>query len=586
MSPLRTLLALLSLATPCLAQFGLTWSRLYENEGTFDEEGRFSAVAVAPDGRVYAAAVSMPFSRPRFLRYGLNGQVLWSRLYGPTTCTYSQVLVGVAGEALFIGERSLNTSAHTLEVASVSPAGSLQWNRSFAIVANATERAVAALDATGNLLLASNSSVATHSRFAAVSPDGTLLFDHLLDLAPQASESVSALELAADGGAFLAGNAGSNGFVARVDTAGQVLWSHTLGGGFLGSVSVRALELASDGTLVSLEQELATTGTARLRWRRFDALGAALGTTELDLASALTLRGFERASDGSLWSVGESAALPARLVVTRFEPLEGLARSFSWSTPLDLTAIGRATLVPASAGQMWVTTNVWSAPAQTNRHGVALLLGPALDGPGPGEGIGLRVLFGDNFELKEIGVAALSDSGRLVVAGRSEAFTGSYFYFDPIAWIAQIDATAAPRLTCTGQADAAGCTPTLTVSGLPLTGATSGFVVSCVNASPHRSGLFFYGTNGAASSPLGGGTLCVASPVRRGPLLDSGASALACGGSMGLDWAAFASGALGGTPLPGLTQPGTVVHLQGWLREPSSSFGSLLTAALRYVVLP
>lgn len=586
MSPLRTLLTVLSLATPCLAQFGLDWSRLYENEGTFDEEGRFSAVAVAPDGRVYAAAVSMPFSRPRFLRYGLNGQVLWSRLYGPTTCTYSQVLVGVAGEALFVGERSLNTSAHTLEVSSVSPAGSLQWNRSFAIVANAQERAVAALDATGNLLLASNSSVATHSRFAAVSPNGTLLFDHLLDLAPQASESVSALELATDGGAFLAGNAGSNGFVARVDTAGQVLWSHTLGGGFFGSVSVRALELASDGTLASLEQELATTGAARLRWRRFDANGAPLGSTELDLASALTLRGFERASDGSLWSVGELGTAPPRLFVARFDPVRELARSFTWSTPLDSASIGRPTLVPATAGQVWVTGNVWSAPAQANRHGVALLLGPAFDGPGPGEGIGLRLLFGDNFELKEIGVAALSDSGRLVVAGRSEAFTGSYFYFDPISWIAQIDATAAPRLTCTGQTDAAGCTPTLTVSGLPLTGAASGFRVSCVNVSPQRSGLFFYGTQGPASSPLGGGTLCVASPLRRGPLLDSGPSPFACGGSLSLDWAAYAAGLLGGAPLAGLSQPGTVVHLQGWLRDPSSPAGSLLSAALRYVVLP
>lgn len=588
MSPLQSLLSVLLLAAPSFAQFEVDWSRLYENEGTGDEEGRFSAVAVASDGRVYAAAESFPFSRPRFLRYGLNGQVLWSRLYGPTTCTYSKVLVGVAGEALFVGERSPTTIAHTLEVSSVSASGGLNWSTSLAVVAHAAERVQAAVDAAGTLCLAGNTASATHSRFAAISASGTLLFDHSLDLAPSASESVSALELAADGDAFVGGDTGSNGFVARVDTSGQILWSHPLSGGPGSDISVRALRLASDGTLVALEVESTPGHSPRLRWRRFDADGASLGSTELDTAPAtsLSLRGFERASDGSLWSVGELGTAPPRLFVARFDPVRELARSFTWSTPLDSASVGRPTLVPATAGQVWVTANVWQSPLHTTRHGVALLLGPDLDATGAGDGIGLRVLFGDGFELKEIGVAALSGSGRLVVAGRSEAFTGPYFYFDPIAWIAQLNASAAPSSTCAGQTDAAGCTPTLVVSGLALGGAPAGFVVRCVNLSPQRSGLFFYGTQGPASSPLGGGTLCVASPVRRGPLLDSGPSSFACGGSLGLDWAAFAAGALGGTPLPGLSQPGTVVHLQGWIREPLSSFGSLLTDALRYVVLP
>jgi len=60
----------------------------------------------------------------------------------------------------------------------------------------------------------------------------------------------------------------------------------------------------------------------------------------------------------------------------------------------------------------------------------------------------------------------------------------------------------------------------LTCSGLPRAGAASGFQVTASNLLDHRVGLFVYGTSGAANAPFQGGTLCVAPPLRRTPLLE------------------------------------------------------------------
>jgi hypothetical protein len=48
----------------------------------------------------------------------------------------------------------------------------------------------------------------------------------------------------------------------------------------------------------------------------------------------------------------------------------------------------------------------------------------------------------------------------------------------------------------------------------------------------------------------------------------------------------FASGKLGGTPIPELKQAGTVVHCQWWGRNQGASFGTLLSNALQYTLGP
>lgn len=102
-----------------------------------------------------------------------------------------------------------------------------------------------------------------------------------------------------------------------------------------------------------------------------------------------------------------------------------------------------------------------------------------------------------------------------------------------------------------------------------------------------------YSTSGAQSLPFQGGVLCVASPIRRGPVLDSGGSAAPandCTGSWSIDFNAFHASWLHVDAVwsPPLIAPGTTVWAQWWGRDPGypSAFASVLTDAVEFVMEP
>jgi len=143
---------------------------------------------------------------------------------------------------------------------------------------------------------------------------------------------------------------------------------------------------------------------------------------------------------------------------------------------------------------------------------------------------------------------------------------------------------------CTSSTTSNGCTPSIGSNGTPSATAGAGFVVNGSNFLNNKSCLLFYGTSGQAAIAFQGKILCVKSPIKRTP----GTNTLGnpppndCSGAPAIDMNLFALGGLGGTPLPALTVPGTVVDCQWWGRDPGFAppNNTQLSDGLEYVVLP
>jgi subtilase family protein len=148
-----------------------------------------------------------------------------------------------------------------------------------------------------------------------------------------------------------------------------------------------------------------------------------------------------------------------------------------------------------------------------------------------------------------------------------------------------------PVAYCAGKLNSLGCLPAIAWTGAPSTSAGSGFTIKGDNVRNNKPGLLFYGVNGPASVPFQNGTLCVASPIRRTPVVTSGGNPLPaddCSGEYAIDFNAFVVGTLGGSPLPALLVPGTQVHSQWWGRDPGFAppDNTTLTNAVTFVMCP
>jgi DNA-binding beta-propeller fold protein YncE len=144
---------------------------------------------------------------------------------------------------------------------------------------------------------------------------------------------------------------------------------------------------------------------------------------------------------------------------------------------------------------------------------------------------------------------------------------------------------------CTAKVNSLGCTPFIASQGTASASAVSGFVVSASNVRNQKNGLLVYGVNGRASLPFQAGTMCIALPRMRAPIVNSlgnPSPADDCSGVYSLDMNAFAAGALGGNPLPALLVAGTLVDCQWWGRDPGFAppNNTTLSNALEYTVCP
>lgn len=139
---------------------------------------------------------------------------------------------------------------------------------------------------------------------------------------------------------------------------------------------------------------------------------------------------------------------------------------------------------------------------------------------------------------------------------------------------------------CTAGTTTNGCVPSISGNGTASGSATSGFTIDIQGVEGGKTGLIFYGVNGAHAAQWGGGSsfLCVKSPTMRTPAQNTAGTPGACDGVIALDWNAFIfahPGALG-TPFTG----GETVWAQGWFRDPPAAKTTNLSDALRFTVCP
>jgi len=127
-------------------------------------------------------------------------------------------------------------------------------------------------------------------------------------------------------------------------------------------------------------------------------------------------------------------------------------------------------------------------------------------------------------------------------------------------WITGATECGAPVVYCTAQTNSQGCTPQVSTMNSPSI-AAGDFQVNADMIINNKVGLLFWGS-GSAAIPFGGGTKCVASPIKRSPFQNSGGNAGGpdCSGSFSFTFdPSYIS-------LKGLTA-GQTVFAQYWSRD-------------------
>ena len=135
-----------------------------------------------------------------------------------------------------------------------------------------------------------------------------------------------------------------------------------------------------------------------------------------------------------------------------------------------------------------------------------------------------------------------------------------------------------PEPYCTAKLNSAGCLPQIGIQGAPSMAA--GFQVTCSAVTGGQFGLMYWG-NQAADIPFLGGRLCVAGPIQRTAVSNSGGvTGPNCTGHLttGLSPAYLASEGLA---------PGSVLFAQWWFRDPFLPVDKVgLSAGLRVTLAP
>lgn len=141
-----------------------------------------------------------------------------------------------------------------------------------------------------------------------------------------------------------------------------------------------------------------------------------------------------------------------------------------------------------------------------------------------------------------------------------------------------------PFTYCTAQFNSQLCLPLIAWSGLTSLANAAPFQIAAASILNNTPGLLFYGHQPAATPYFNFGTLCVASPLKRTPAMNSGGNptGVDCSGTFTFDFNAWiASGADASLQIVGRQ-----VNAQYWSRDPTAPGHGNLTDAVQFVVCP
>ncbi len=186
-----------------------------------------------------------------------------------------------------------------------------------------------------------------------------------------------------------------------------------------------------------------------------------------------------------------------------------------------------------------------------------------------------------------IGGANLSAATTSNTTNIGSSTTARYFHiraldnagnYGPTQHFGPVYANAASVSTyCTGKTNSLGCVPAVSWLNQPDKSAGT-FTVTCANVLNQQNGLIIWGHSQIAVA-FQGGTLCVGSPLVRGPLIGSGGagSGSSCTGAYNHVFTTAYMNAMG-------INAGDTLYAQFWMRDPPIASTTGLSNALKFTV--
>lgn len=569
-------------SVPALGQVQLDWQQTYVTAnlplaGTLDQVG---VLALATNGdlvwssqHAFLDPVTQNWlQRTELHRTSASGALLWTISPAPNSdVMYMSAEIDAAGDIYFWGRAGVLYNYPDVLVTKVSGSGTHLWTRQIGGATNDYDVGFGSLDAAGNFTVVGMLDLFSTLFVRTYDPNGNVLSNGTQGAFASGLVDMRRARRLPGGDFVVLGEGFGGAAVARVSTAGSATWITELSPSSpQAGVNLFTLDVDTSGRIIAAGADFDSNAGSRTLMRVLDSAGNVLldysGPLQDYAASQLGLF----APDGSIWLLANERAnpgAPVELVVRRFSAslAAGPTLSLPYTGPYTLTLGPNV----GESNQLWAIfggdTLIELSPAATLNWSVPLAA--------PGSP--------DSFNK-----LALDSTRHFVATGFRDTSTPASYETDVL--LARFDASEMPQGYCVGMAGALGCSPRLTFEGSPRAGATSGFTVRAAPWTSQLAGSFLVGTGAAVANPFHGGTLCVGVPRVRTTALFSGGNPLGadCTGSLALDFGAFASGALGGTLLPGLQLAGTQVRLQAWSRDPGSATNTLLSNALEFTVLP